>query len=928
MPSVHIMSKKTILIVIIVFVLFLSGIILLFIQNKRITADALTIIPDDVAVVFESKDFPAFLQEIRNNKMLDEDIKSMPGLKNIHSGMVWLDSLFNRDTETQILFSDNPLYLTLHRINNEKTGFSFFIAIKRNSDERKIIKLIKSYVNGKGNISEHIFDKTKVYDVSFDKLKNLGNFSFAFPKGVMALSYSSTLVDKSIVQSRSSSSLRDDKGFASVRKTAGKNVSANLYINFKQLGNLASTLTDDPGRTNFDQLKYFATWAELDLTLKDDAILLNGFNYCSPDNKGYVNIFKGQAPQTIDLESEIPSDALSFFSITIGDNIKFREDYDRFLKSNNLIYNKLTADSSLGEPSPDLIKTFYSLTSSEAGVVVRGNIDSSEQTSTFALIKIKDTQATEDEIKKIIAFPSKNLNGQNNKIKANKKGEVPEEPGFTIYKLPFDSLPSRLFGSLFAGKYSYVCIINGFSIFADSEEELDNYLRFIDEQEPLATNIAYRKFSENLSSVCNFYFYADFKRLTTWLTRFLSPSNKQLVNNNILSCPGITAIGLQMQSGEEMVYSNFIIKGNPVNSTAPKIVWTCKIDTAFDFKPCLLNNFNGRENEIFIQDKKNDIYLIDKEGKITWKNKLPEKITSNVYQVDYFNNGKLQLLFNTQNYIYLIDRNGKNVENYPIKLKSPATNGISVFDYDNKRQYRYFVACENKKVLAFTKDGKPLNGWGFKGSDKPVRSNIQYFQSGNKDYIIFSDGHKTYILDRKGNARINVKPEILKSKNNQFFLEEKTADKPSHFITTDTCGNIWSIYMNGAIEKSVIHPYGSNHFFDLQDLNGDKKKEYIFIDDTRMEVISLSKQTLFTYDFEQRIGFNPLFYYFSGNEKKIGVVSPLNNKIFMIGNNGNLYNGFPLKGNTQFTISNLNKDGKFSLLTGSDGNILINYSIQ
>jgi hypothetical protein len=95
--------------------------------------------------------------------------------------------------------------------------------------------------------------------------------------------------------------------------------------------------------------------------------------------------------------------------------------------------------------------------------------------------------------------------------------------------------------------------------------------------------------------------------------------------------------------------------------------------------------------------------------------------------VDYFRNGKLQLLFSTGNELYLIDRKGNFVEKYPIKLRSPATCGVSVFDYDDNRDYRLFIACEDKHVYAYTRDGNLIAGWEFDTSEREVDQPVNHF---------------------------------------------------------------------------------------------------------------------------------------------------------------------------------------------------------
>ena len=158
-------------------------------------------------------------------------------------------------------------------------------------------------------------------------------------------------------------------------------------------------------------------------------------------------------------------------------------------------------------------------------------------------------------------------------------------------------------------------------------------------------------------------------------------------------------------------------------------------------------------------------FVIGPDGKIRWKIKLSEPILSDIYQIDYFRNGKQQLLFNTRSKLFLIDRNGKNTGKYPIMLKSPATNGLAVFDYDKKLDYRIFIAGEDRKIQAFNKDGALLKGWEPPKTDSKVTLAVQYFRIEGKDFLVFNDKTRLYILDRKGKPVIKLsKPLSLSSK--------------------------------------------------------------------------------------------------------------------------------------------------------------------
>src|SRR4030042_1970503 len=109
-------------------------------------------------------------------------------------------------------------------------------------------------------------------------------------------------------------------------------------------------------------------------------------------------------------------------------------------------------------------------------------------------------------------------------------------------------------------------------------------------------------------------------------------------------------------------------------------------------------------------------YLLNAAGRVLWKVPLRERISSAIYMVDYFRNGKFQLLFSGKNFIHLLDRNGNYVERYPVRLRSPSTNPVALFDYDNNRNYRLLIAGEDRMVYAYYRSGSVVKGW------KPFRT--------------------------------------------------------------------------------------------------------------------------------------------------------------------------------------------------------------
>lgn len=116
------------------------------------------------------------------------------------------------------------------------------------------------------------------------------------------------------------------------------------------------------------------------------------------------------------------------------------------------------------------------------------------------------------------------------------------------------------------------------------------------------------------------------------------------------------------------------------------------------------------------------------------------------------------MLFNTDNYLHLIDRNGKYVDGYPIKLSSPATNVLSLVDYEGKGDVRVFIACKNHLIYNYTLYGVRSEGFKPYKTEATVKLPIRFARVGESDYLIAIDeSGMIHAFSRKGEGRIGFK---------------------------------------------------------------------------------------------------------------------------------------------------------------------------
>ena len=131
---------------------------------------------------------------------------------------------------------------------------------------------------------------------------------------------------------------------------------------------------------------------------------------------------------------------------------------------------------------------------------------------------------------------------------------------------------------------------------------------------------------------------------------------------------------------------------------------------------------------------------ISKDGKVTWKKKIDQPILGKISQIDIYKNGRLQLVFNTKNKIYVLDRNGNNVKQFPKTFNDAITQPMAVFDYDNNKNYRLLITQGNE-LLMYDKNGKKVNGFKYKKSSNDISSKPKHFRILNKDFIVFKIGN-------------------------------------------------------------------------------------------------------------------------------------------------------------------------------------------
>jgi hypothetical protein len=271
---------------------------------------------------------------------------------------------------------------------------------------------------------------------------------------------------------------------------------------------------------------------------------------------------------------------------------------------------------------------------------------------------------------------------------------------------------------------------------------------------------------------------------------------------------------------------------------------------------------------------------------------------------------------------------GNYLSNYPIRLPAEATNGITVIDPDSSHTYRIYVACNNGHIYGYEGSGKPLAGWNFNYSTSTIQQPLQFFNINGVSYLITSDNTGTvFILDHKGERAVKVNDKVIRKQQVKFYLDE---NEPGNFslTTLDTSGTICSISLAGSVKRQTIEAISNSDNFMLSDVDGDSILDYVFAEKDQVAAYTKLLTLIFNYSTNDVYADGMEKYQLAENKTAIGIHSASSNKLFLINDNGVPFKGFPVKGSTSFVIDQLNKDGKYYLVAGSnDGNVYV-YSLE
>ena len=684
--------------------------------------------------------------------------------------------------------------------------------------------------------------------------------------------------------------------FQRVESTLGTAVPLHLYVNYDAfepfvVSNASSKRIEGAQRFALN----FKGLAALDILAKPDALVMNGYSVAT-DSVSSLRPLKYQLPVYNSIVNVLPFDTKLMLHFGMSDYASYWVEFadnERIDKMNRSLKANI---------EEQLIACL-----SEVSLCAIGS-----SASPVFIARMNDPASVIQFVEKLdVKYGvSENIVNQGYTIKrGNVKNFIPD-----VFGPCFDDIKSF--------SYSFV---DQYLVVANDIQQVQDVISCYRSGRTLDLSENFKAFQNNMLESANISLYVACADNQTLINKFVGGDLAAFLKRNKTFLQSYQAFSIQLASAKDLVYTCFSLRKMTDVKEESNVQWKANLYAPMKGKPYIVPDPSSNADQVVVFDANNVMYLIDCRGVVKWKRQIEEAPMSDVEVVDVHKNGKLQFLFNTANYLELIDIEGNAMPGFPKRLLAEASNGLAVFDYEGNRNYRVLVCGVDKFVYNYDLRVEETEGWNRHRTEELVTKPVQHVVADNKDLLIVTDVKGTArILDRQGRIRIPLRADLKKSQGADFY-ENRTNHK-GIILTSDDTGNLLYIANDGGLARTDFGQFSDKHYFLYEDFNGDQDPDFIYLDGKELRVFNRFKKVLYSHDFDTEIKTKPVFYRLSRNKRLLGVVSESAREIYLIDKNGNMMISSGLVGETEFAIGSLKGNNEINLLTGV-GNALFNYLI-
>lgn len=712
----------------------------------------LSAIPVDAAAIFIFNTFENLTRTISlNNPLLGDLLFKNSPIKNLTNSLYELSS-----DETMQSLKAGGCAISLHYSAKDKISTLLVLDIN-NADKSKILNVLNA-------------KKRPGFTRSFNgkKVEKWENIEFVLIDNKIIASESPIILESSLRHLASGASIMDNEDF--IKLLSGREIlNASLFLNHSQSGKLFS------GFANREYLKYadftsrFTGWSSMEISTASDNLILDGELI---NSKGYANY----ATTLLDLNSGqssvmsvLPGETFSLITFSIEELSKYLRNFSRY----NEFYKKRDPKA-----LADAENWFLSHNPKElsCALVPYGGV--------FEWITI---------IRKNRPWY---IFLENILVKGQQSGKPAEFKNRGSLAL--------LFGTLFSNTTEESILFQDEWIYIGKSELLEEISRGAFKKFTMQDWLIQTKAYNLLNTKdCMISLIVNGSQAPDSLVRFFKDDIKKDLGRT-LKKSNILVTAFQLNSSKERALSlNIFAYADSSQTPSARIEssgskpsgWKSDTIISIPKGPFELINFNNREKEYLIQLPNYALRLSDSKMEGLWAIPFSSPLCGYVKQVDFFKNGKLQMLFASGNKLYLLDRLGRFVGPYPKSVGDEIALGPEIYDIKGDGDFAIMLLHKDNTLRLYDRNAGLYPVWNNISTEERIKSFPELIESGKNRYWVLRTSARTMIYSINGAPVANFTGDLTLAKDTpvkpdrQGVVNVKTAGGKNILVDLET-GNI------------------------------------------------------------------------------------------------------------------------------------------
>lgn len=880
------------------------GIYLYFAQIDDKNIKPIQIIPDNAAFVIESNNSSSHLKKLADPTFMDRLLLN-ENVADFYNKLSFYDSLIQTNETFSKWFSQGQAVYSFHAFGNKTTSFFMAVQTGRDVEPQNALQFFQDHFPNRFKVSKRKFMNEDVYD--FTDFKEGNHFTIAFKSKLLLFSPDGSLVELGLIKINKINNQPIEEDKLAFVKNSGNGL--NVYFNYKNLPNMVQSACSENYQVPFSILGNFAERTVFNVVLDDDEIELKGATQTHETNFQFLDLLNAQAPIENNLKPLLPAGL--HFSYTIGFNgyPSFYKNINEYLLSRKLfVPYKAYIDSIEKHLQISFSEKLASKFANHAAILALDEPGVWKDSCYILAIESSDPNGMESLLKEMEISVQRKYRVDSSVVKKDTvSNSLPRAYLGDAFKFYFTDLFEGMEAQFYLKK-------DGYFFFANNPEILISLKKKWDENKLLIKEENYAEFEGNLAPNSNLELLLFSEHAAKYTLNFLNNDWFSLLNQNMGIVKRVNKIGLQYAGSNDKIFATQLYaKINVKKADKTEKMWTISIDTNLISNPQVLTNYSLGSQVIMAQDAANQLYMIDREGKVLWKQKLDGAICSPFNELNLYNNGKRQWLFNTSNYIYLIGEDGKNLSGWPVWVPTSTNYPLTLLDPNKDRNYQIFVTGKQYKISAFNAQGRLLPYWSPKEVWPNAKSKVGVFQFAGKTVY--------WYLNEKGSVQfLNQQAQKLNLINldSQFqfndVLIESVDTGQFQLIGLDSNQLVQVNYFS--TKAPIIKLQNAIGFNHLQKVNiGSNQNNYLLTGSNQVSITTLQSPPSYTKRFEEGTFTNTNWLYMGGAFQLV-YQNPKTNKLHVENSKAVSYKPFPMEVAGPFALGNLFNEADNWLIFG------------